>query len=80
MPREQINPVNVRRMKATASLQQLSSDIEMARMEYLRATGWEYTCKTPGSFWVWTREYNGQLLMAREGLAISMQEAIDDAD
>ena len=23
--------------------------------QYLRACGWEYTCKTPGSRWMWVR-------------------------
>jgi hypothetical protein len=29
---------------------------EDAREKYLRACGWQYTCQTPGCYWMWLRE------------------------
>ncbi len=54
-------------------------DVEEARTRYLRMTGWEHTCKTPGAFWVWTKQLpDGRHLMASESLAVSMQQHLDD--
>ena len=27
------------------------------RRQYLQAHGWKYTCNTPGSYWLWRRDF-----------------------
>lgn len=31
--------------------------LEDLKRDYLAGHGWEYTCNTPGSFWLWRRDF-----------------------
>lgn len=33
------------------------SEIENLQRAYLRRWGWDCTCNTPGSFWLWRRDF-----------------------
>jgi hypothetical protein len=33
------------------------SELEDAKRAYLRKFGWNLTCSTPGSYWVWRRDF-----------------------
>lgn len=46
---------------------------------FLRARGWKHTCSTPGSYWLWEREYEGRVLLVERSTALSM-EAWFEAD
>jgi len=37
----------------------LRNDVQSARDEILRKRGWTYTCKTPGSVWLWEKTLDG---------------------
>lgn len=53
--------------------------IEAFEREYLQVNGWKETSsKTPGSYWMWYREWEGRTLMAHQAQAMSIQERIDD--
>lgn len=35
----------------------LENKLTAAKDSYLRRYGWERTCNTPGSFWMWVRDF-----------------------
>ena len=35
-------------------------NVESAESAYLRRFGWTLTCNTPGSFWLWRRDFAGE--------------------
>lgn len=47
------------------------------RDAYLRACGWEWTCDTPGSLWLWTRKYKGKLILVNTDTAMHMQAHVN---
>lgn len=43
-------------MKITLlDVRQAEQDAEQLKEAFLRQQGWEYTCDTPGSVWVWVK-------------------------
>lgn len=38
-------------------IQDAQQEIESMKADYLRRFGWELTCNTPGSYWVWRRDF-----------------------
>lgn len=36
----------------------LENDLNDARRDYVRSHGWNETCNTPGSFWMWKRDFS----------------------
>ena len=40
-----------------ARMAQLEHDLESAKREYLKHMGWKSTSHTPGSFWLWVRDF-----------------------
>lgn len=63
-------------VKADALQQQADRTVERA----LRAAGWEYTCNTPGSVWMWQKEIDGATYrMSRENAARIQEDADRDA-
>lgn len=36
------------------------SEVEVAKRKYLEAYGWKLTCMTPGSLWLWERQFTFQ--------------------
>ncbi len=34
------------------------SEIENLKRAYLQRWGWKYTCNTPGSYWLWVRDFS----------------------
>lgn len=39
------------------NLYALEDRLKESRSKYLRQFGWSRTCNTPGSFWMWTRDF-----------------------
>lgn len=38
-------------------IEQAETNLESVRAAYLRRWGWRQTCNTPGSFWLWRRDF-----------------------
>lgn len=45
--------------------------------KYLLDCGWEYTCDTPGAFWLWRRKYRGAYILVDSKVAMHMQAAVN---
>lgn len=39
------------------SITTAEDDLRSAKARYLRRFGWEETCMTPGSYWLWRRDF-----------------------
>lgn len=54
---------------------------------WLRAKGWEHTCETPGSFWLWRKVLEaphargknppGTVILVDQDMALTLQEWMD---
>ena len=66
-----------RDMRDANRLHDRREKLKEAEQEYLRKKGWERTCDTPGSIWLWTRGYKGRTIMADQSTALFMQEHFD---
>lgn len=38
-------------------LQEAESHVEALKADYLKRFGWSMTCSTPGSYWLWRRDF-----------------------
>jgi hypothetical protein len=47
--------------------------LEALQIKFLRACGWDRVCDTPGSYWVWTKQWCGRTYTCGTDLAISFQ-------
>jgi len=41
-----------------ARIDDLERQIESAKRDYLKHMGWSQTCHTPGSYWLWARDFS----------------------
>lgn len=53
------------------------AEVSRLIIKHLKATGWERSCKFPGSTWLWTKEINGKVVAVDRAYAYSMQVQID---
>lgn len=44
-------------MSTYGEIEQIELDLQGARNSYLRRHGWVQTCSTPGSYWLWRRDF-----------------------
>jgi hypothetical protein len=44
-------------MSTANDISRLERELQSAQSTYLRRYGWETTCNTPGSFWMWSRDF-----------------------
>lgn len=51
--------------------------LDFAVDRWLRSRGWESTCETPGSYWLWRREIKGHKYLVDRSHAISIQRHVD---
>lgn len=48
--------------------------LEQFKEEYLRLNGWEHTCSTPGSYWLWQKTLgDGRRMLTDLSTAVSLQ-------
>lgn len=47
------------------------------RDKYLRKSGWDHVCNTPGSYWMWVKLIDGRLYACSTEHAYSMQKELD---
>ena len=45
------------KLNARQRIQEAESDVEDFQKAHLRKFGWSLTCNTPGSYWVWRRDF-----------------------
>ena len=78
-----LDGVRSERMSENAQLREdlygkvLAAREELAEAErkFLHAHGWEYTCRTPGSFWLWQKTLpDGRTILAAQTSAVNMAE------
>ena len=63
----------LRRMRD--ALEQHSYDVRTKEDRYLRQNGWELTCKTPGSVWMWTKALpDGRVVLVPRSTALDWTE------
>ena len=65
-------------MRHTASdIESLADDLANATSQWLRRHGWEYTCQTPGSMWLWQKKLpDGRVALVDESTAFSFEESL----
>jgi len=44
-------------MATHTRIEELTEDLRHAQEAYLRRHGWKVTCNTPGSYWLWQRDF-----------------------
>jgi hypothetical protein len=52
--------VETRRKQARVALYRAGDKLTAVKSAYLRAYGWEETCATPGSLWLWRRDFSAE--------------------
>lgn len=60
------------RQRALLVLLDAENDLEAAKMQFLRVSGWKATSSTPGCYWLWQRTRGGMTVQVGESLAIAM--------
>lgn len=55
-------------------------DAEAAIDNHLRRRGWNYVCDTPGSFWFWSKEYKGRVLLMSRDHAIALEVYLEEQE
>lgn len=68
---------NAQRHRQYRRLEDRAERVQYDRERYLRECGWSYTCDTPGSLWLWRREYQGKTLLVATDTAMHMQAAFN---
>jgi hypothetical protein len=63
-------------------LERLESELDTVRSRLLESYGWEYTCQTPGSVWLWQKVVDGKTLLVTESVALDFtrQSLLDQDD
>jgi hypothetical protein len=61
-------------------IQDAANKLEALRNRYLREHGWEYTCQTPGRYWMWKKVVDGILLHCSESHAMDVEEYLADRE
>jgi len=55
-------------------------EVKDVERKYLTYRNWKYTCATPGSYWLWSKELpNGKTALLQTSMAVSIQMHLDDA-
>lgn len=67
-------------MNVTASEVEIAGDVFSNKLrEYLKCSGWRYTCETPGSFWLWEKVLpDGRVILVNQEMALSIQAYYDE--
>ena len=62
-------------LRQIAEAQSHAEDLEDA---YLRERGWEHTCNTPGSLWVWSKTLpDGRVILTSKTQALAFASAME---
>ena len=62
-----------------SQLQQAKEVLEEVEKTYLEERGWQYTCKTPGSYWLWEKRLeDGRTVIAEKEFALRIELFLED--
>lgn len=60
-------------------IRRAKDDLEQLESNYLRQEGWEYSCRNPGSVWLWQRILpDGRTIVVGQQLAVSLATRLED--
>ena len=59
--------------KRTRDIEDARAEVDHTRDKFLRSRGWHHTSNTPGSYWLWCREWGGTTLMVSADTAFAME-------
>lgn len=52
-------------------------DVEISQRMFLKSCGWTYTCRTPGSFWMYEKTIpDGRTVLVELDMALCMEESL----
>jgi hypothetical protein len=72
--------MNEKTGRLIGAIDKATADLERTCRAYLGAAGWNFTCSTPGSYWMWQKLIDGQSFVVDETLAVRIQQDIDCCD
>lgn len=58
-------------------IQRLRARADNKQNNWLVRRGWEHTSSTPGSYWMWRKEWEGKTFLVEEQTAARIQEHCD---
>ena len=59
------------------AVEKLELDLEQAKRSLLQNNGWRNTSRTPGSYWMWTKELAIGTVYVDEKVALRIQSDLD---
>ncbi len=60
---------------------ELMDELDRDEANVLRRLGWEAKCDVPGSYWLWQKKLpDGRVVMVYRSMALSIEQAMADAD
>jgi hypothetical protein len=68
------------RIELYERIEQAKTNVEGMEQRFLRMSGWEHTCNTHGSYWMWEKKCDGRTLQVVTSTAMRIQKNIDDVD
>jgi hypothetical protein len=54
-------------------IQDLESQLSIARSAFLESKGWKHTSDIPDSVWMWKKEHRGRTYLTSESRALAME-------
>ena len=57
-------------------LQKSITRLDELERRYLEEHGWKYTCKTPGSIWLWRKIHMDDTYLCNQKMALHLEEAL----
>jgi len=65
------------RYKTTSDIDEAREQLNIDIGEFLRSRGWEYTCDTPGSLWLFRKAVGGKTLLVDADTALHIEQRND---
>ena len=66
-------------LKCIEDIENAREQLGFAVNDFLRRKGWQYTCETPGSLWLWKRALkDGRVMLVNEATALYAQAWFDN--
>jgi hypothetical protein len=64
----------------SVKLETIRNRLDNECSKWLRLRGWQYTSSTPGSYWMWTKEWDGKHFLVDEKTAERIQDGWDRSE
>jgi hypothetical protein len=68
---------NAKGKKLLTELIKQEVNMDTIQKHYLENAGWDYTCGTPGSIWMWKKTWNKKIILVNQVEAIRIQKYWD---